>query len=83
VVPDGYQREIIHVYDIALPADFVPANQDGEVTEHRLVTFDKLALLLRNDEGRDVLTLDATLVTLGCLQRHAPRQEAAPREQGP
>jgi 8-oxo-dGTP pyrophosphatase MutT (NUDIX family) len=79
IVPDGYQREIIHAYDLDLPADFVPANQDGEVTEHRRVTFDKLAPLLCNVEGRDVVTLDATVVALDCLRRHATRAPGAAR----
>jgi len=71
VVPDGYQREVIHAYDLVLPPGFVPANQDGEVTEHRLVTFDELAPMLCKTEGSDAVTLDATLVSVDCLRRHA------------
>ena len=36
--PDGLQRETIFVHDLWLPADFVPAGQDGEVVGHRLVS---------------------------------------------
>ncbi len=35
-LPEGTQAEQIFVYDLPLPADFVPRNQDGEVAEHRL-----------------------------------------------
>ena len=37
-VPDGLERETIFVHDVWLPADFVPACQDGEAVEHRLVS---------------------------------------------
>ena len=32
-VPEGVQSETISVYDLELPADFRPQNQDGEVSE--------------------------------------------------
>ncbi len=32
-IPEGLQREWIHVYDLALPAGLEPTNQDGEVAE--------------------------------------------------
>jgi 8-oxo-dGTP pyrophosphatase MutT (NUDIX family) len=70
-VPDGFQCETIFTYDLALPAAFVPANQDGEVTEHRLVDLSTVARLLANVDGPDVVTLDATCVALACLRRHA------------
>ncbi|MEO8485814.1 MAG: DUF4743 domain-containing protein [Betaproteobacteria bacterium] len=67
--PDGVQNETIHVHDLWLPRDFVPANQDGEAVEHRLVLLDALPALLANDEGPDVVTLDASLVALDALMR--------------
>jgi len=67
--PDGLQHETIHVHDLWLPAGFVPANQDGEVVEHRCVPLDAMAALLANDEGPDVLTADATLVAVDALLR--------------
>ena len=39
-LPDGLQRETVFVHDLVLPPDFVPANQDGEAVEHRLVDLD-------------------------------------------
>jgi len=68
-VPDGFQRETIFTYDLPLPPDFVPANQDAEVTEHRLVDLPTAARLLANVDGPDVVTIDATCVALACLRR--------------
>jgi hypothetical protein len=67
--PDGLQRETIFVHDLPLPPDFVPAGQDGEVVEHRLVTLDEAARLVTNGEGADVVTADASLVIVDCLLR--------------
>lgn len=67
--PDGVQHEAIAVYDLWLPRGHVPANQDGEVVEHRLVSLHDLPALLAHDAGPDVLTADATLVALDALLR--------------
>jgi 8-oxo-dGTP pyrophosphatase MutT (NUDIX family) len=63
---DGLQRETIHVYDLWLPADFVPANQDGEAVEHRLCVPDVVLSILQEDE----ITADASLVIVDMLLRH-------------
>jgi 8-oxo-dGTP pyrophosphatase MutT (NUDIX family) len=64
--PDGLQRETIHVHDLWLPPDFVPANQDGEAVEHRLcVPADVLAAI-----ATDEVTADASLVIVDFLLRH-------------
>jgi 8-oxo-dGTP pyrophosphatase MutT (NUDIX family) len=57
-LPEGTQAEQIFVYDLALPADFAPRNQDGEVGEHRLARIEE-----------DAMTVDASLATLDCLLR--------------
>lgn len=64
--PDGLQRETIYVHDFWLHADFAPANQDGEVVEHRLCAPDEMMTLL----GSDALTGDASLVIVDFLLRH-------------
>ncbi|RAR61888.1 NUDIX domain-containing protein [Paraburkholderia unamae] len=64
-LPEGTQAEQIFVYDLALPADFVPHNQDGEVGEHRLARIDETARWI--EEG--AMTVDASLATLDCLLR--------------
>jgi 8-oxo-dGTP pyrophosphatase MutT (NUDIX family) len=62
-VPEGVQSETISVYDLDLPADFRPENQDGEVSEFKLVTFAEVE--------REVLAYEAGLVALDYLQRRA------------
>jgi len=76
--PDGLQRETIFVHDLWLAADFVPAGQDGEVVDHRLVTLTEAARLIGNEEGPDVVTADASLVILDCLLRHGAIAPDAP-----
>ena len=76
---DGLQRETIFVHDLALPADFVPANQDGEAVEHRLVGFAEAARLIAQTHGADEVTLDASVVVLDFLIR---RGEIAPDDPG-
>jgi 8-oxo-dGTP pyrophosphatase MutT (NUDIX family) len=68
-LPDGLQRETIFVHDLALPADFAPAGQDGEVVEHRSVALAEAARLVTNATGRDVVTADAGLVIVDFLLR--------------
>ena len=64
--PEGLQRETIHVFDIWLAADFVPANQDGEAVEHRLCAPDALLAQLASDD----ITADASLVSVDFLLRN-------------
>ena len=64
-LPEGTQAERIFVYDLALPADFAPRNQDGEVGEHRLARIDEVARWIEED----AMTVDASLATLDCLLR--------------
>lgn len=68
---DGLQRETIFVHDLDLPADFVPANQDGEAVEHRRVGLDEAARLIAASTGPDVVTVDASAVVLDLLLRYA------------
>ncbi|MEP7062608.1 MAG: DUF4743 domain-containing protein [Betaproteobacteria bacterium] len=67
---DGLQRETIFVYDLGLPQAFAPANQDGEVSGHRLLDVDQAAELIAGSEGEDAATLDACVVTFDHLIRH-------------
>ena len=64
-LPEGTQAEQIFIFDLALPADFAPRNQDGEVGEHRLARIDEVARWI--EEG--AMTVDASLATLDCLLR--------------
>lgn len=65
--PDGLHREWLFVYDLTLPADFVPQNQDGEVAEHALLSVPMVLEWMRDgaftpDSGRVILD--------GLLRRH-------------
>ncbi len=64
--PDGLQRETVYVHDLWLPADFVPANQDGEAVGHRLCAPDDVLAVLAGDD----MTGDASLVVVDFLLRH-------------
>lgn len=64
-VPEGVQSETIRIYDLELPADWLPQNQDGEVSEFRLLTFAEVE--------REVLTYEAGLVALDYLKRRRSR----------
>ncbi len=63
---DGLQRETIYVHDLWLPADFAPANQDGEAVEHRLCTPENVVAVLATDD----ITADASLVIVDFLIRN-------------
>lgn len=73
--PDGLQRETIHVHDLWLPAEFTPANQDGEVVEHRLCGPEAILAVLASDD----ITADASLVIVDLLLRrgHIERNDPA------
>jgi 8-oxo-dGTP pyrophosphatase MutT (NUDIX family) len=64
--PDGLQRETIYVHDLWLPADFVPANQDGEAVEHHLCAPADILAVIASDD----VTADASLVIVDFLLRH-------------
>ncbi|WP_224003619.1 NUDIX hydrolase [Cupriavidus pinatubonensis] len=64
-IPEGVQWEHVYVYDLELPADFTPHNQDGEVAEHHRIGPDALLAIM----SAGAMTVDATLVTLDALRR--------------
>ena len=72
---DGLQVETLFVHDLALPPDFVPLNQDGEVSGHRLVDLGEAARLAAQEDGPDEVTIDASLVVLDYLLRGAARRQ--------
>ena len=69
-VSEGVQSEIIAIYDLELPEDFRPRNQDGEVSEFKLVNFHALE--------RETLTHEAALVARDFLSRRTARPGSAP-----
>ena len=74
-IPEGVQCEQIFVHDLPLPADFKPAGQDGEVSEHRLVGIAEALDLIAEAQ----MTVDASLVTLDWLLRTGQIDPASPR----
>jgi 8-oxo-dGTP pyrophosphatase MutT (NUDIX family) len=67
-VHEGLHHEIIFTHDIVLPENFTPQNQDGEVAEFLCVPISEIMTML--EEGAD-FTVDAMLVIVDCLIRHA------------
>ncbi len=65
-IPEGLQREHLHVYDLRLPAGRAPQNQDGEVAWHRC--WPVAEALAAAADGR--FTTDAALATLDFAVRH-------------
>jgi len=65
-VAEGFQREWVSVFDLALPAGLTPVNQDGEVASLTLMPVaDALA-----QAAAGAMTVDAALVTLDFALRH-------------
>jgi 8-oxo-dGTP pyrophosphatase MutT (NUDIX family) len=60
-VPEGVQSEVIYVYDLALPEDFEPKNQDGEVSHFMLLPFAEIT--------KSKLTFEAALVAADYFKR--------------
>lgn len=65
-VPDGLHVESLHMFDLELPVDFQPVNQDGEVAEFRCLSFGDVVAELAGDAP---YTVDAGLVAIACLKR--------------
>jgi len=65
-IPEGLQLEDLHAFDLALPANVLPHNQDGEVAGFSLLPVAE-ALALAAGES---MTVDAALVTLDFGLRH-------------
>jgi len=65
-VPEGRMVERVHIFDLELPPDLTPCNQDGEVASIELVPVAEAAVLACGD----AMTVDAALVTLDFLLRH-------------
>jgi 8-oxo-dGTP pyrophosphatase MutT (NUDIX family) len=72
-IPEGFMLEWLSTYDLALPQDVQPANQDGEVQSlQRLPVAEALALA-----AGDEMTVDASMVMLDFALRHRLLDDAA------
>lgn len=65
-VSRGLHREVLYIFDIVLPKDFQPENQDGEVAEFSIFSITELTRAMY--EGR--LMNDALLSTLDAYHRY-------------
>jgi 8-oxo-dGTP pyrophosphatase MutT (NUDIX family) len=65
-IPEGLQHERLYSFDLELPADLVPHNQDGEVAGFTLMPVAQAATLAQGGS----MTVDAALVTIDFLVRH-------------
>jgi 8-oxo-dGTP pyrophosphatase MutT (NUDIX family) len=65
-IPEGWQVEDLHVFDLQLPAGLAPSNQDGEVAGFALLPVAGALRLARSER----MTVDASLATLDFALRH-------------
>lgn len=65
VPPRGLHNEILFTFDLFIPENFTPTNQDGEVSSFELFKFDDVLELLFSEQ----LTPDAMVVTADFLLR--------------
>ena len=77
-VPDGVHDEIVYAYDLELPAEFEPANRDGEVAQFLRIAPAELIDLIAARQ----FTVDAGLVAIDFLARRGclPRQPEVERQ---
>jgi len=71
-VPEGLNREVLHVYDLSLPAGFEPRNADGEVSE--FLPLDAQQMLERI--GRGEMAVEAGLVAVDFALRYGLIRDA-------
>jgi 8-oxo-dGTP pyrophosphatase MutT (NUDIX family) len=65
-IAEGLMHEHLHAFDLRMPPDLQPCNQDGEVAELRcMAVADAIECAAAGG-----MTLDATLVTLHFALRH-------------
>ncbi len=65
-VPEGWQHEWVHSFDLELPAHAAPTNIDGEVGCFKRLSPERAGQLARSGW----MTVDAAIVTLDFLHRH-------------
>jgi 8-oxo-dGTP pyrophosphatase MutT (NUDIX family) len=65
-IPEGFQFEDLHCFDLALPPGLVPCNQDGEVQRFEILSADAALACAAGPS----MTVDAALVTLDFALRH-------------
>ena len=64
-VSRGLHRECLHIFDVILPNELMPQNQDGEVASFALMSAEEAALAMCNGEMMN----DSVLVTADLFHR--------------
>ncbi|MEO7853181.1 MAG: DUF4743 domain-containing protein [Rubrivivax sp.] len=77
-IPEGLQHEHLHAFDLALPSEWQPSNQDGEVAGFQLLPVAEAITLAAGH----AMTVDAALVTLDFALRHGLLSRADSRVYG-
>lgn len=65
--PEGLRRDILYNYDLELPAEFVPRNTDGELSEFHLWPIERVIDTVRDG---DEFKFNCSLVVIDFLIRH-------------
>ena len=71
----GLRRDVLFVYDLDLPADFVPENTDGEISEFYLWPIDRVLETVRDT---DEFKFNCALVVIDFLIRNGYVDPEAP-----
>ncbi len=64
---DFLRRDTLFLYDLEMPADFVPANADGEIADFRLMELEEVATILAETEA---FKFNVAPVVIDFLIRH-------------
>ena len=65
--PEGFRPDMIFNFDLELPADFAPVNEDGEVESFYLWPMDRVIATVRDTDG---FKFNCALVVIDFLIRH-------------
>jgi 8-oxo-dGTP pyrophosphatase MutT (NUDIX family) len=71
----GLRSDVLFLYDLELPADFVPRNKDGEIAEFMLMPADEVVALVR---AGDDFKFNVNLVIVDFALRHGLVTPAEP-----
>ena len=66
LIGSSLHHETLYTYDLELPLNFTPKNQDDEVSDFMLITYEEVLYQILNEK----MTIDAGVVTADFLLRH-------------
>jgi 8-oxo-dGTP pyrophosphatase MutT (NUDIX family) len=64
---EGLRRDVLYVYDLELPRDFLPVNRDGEIAQFQLWPVSRVLAIVRDT---DDFKFNCALVVIDFLIRH-------------